>query len=286
MKPFVLVVFTTLLISACNSKRILSEKEFTSIFRDSLVAASPANEFRIKKDLFITAMRDSNEIQIYLDNAYTTYKQDPDSIADVIATYRKSSMEFLNNFEQKPIRINRIVPVIKDAAYIDEVYLSVLKNDAKAKKPEYVFDQYNEKLIILYGEDRENGISYILKEDFEKTGIKRDSLLPIALRNLDTILPKIQRQGDNGLFMLTAGGTYEASIILMKSIWTKEQMPVKGKIVIAVPSRDLLLVTGSENKEGIKKIKDLASETVKNGSYYLIDDLFVWNGEKFEVFKE
>ena len=62
-------------------------------------------------------------------------------------------------------------------------------------------------------------------------------------------------------------------------------MPVKGKIVIAIPSRDLLLVAGSENKEGIKKIQDLANETVKNGSYHLIPDLFVWNGDKFEVFK-
>ena len=285
MKPFILIVFTTFLISACKNNKILSEKEFTSVYYDSLVAVSPATEFKIKKDLFITAMKDSNEIQIYLNNAYANYKLDPDSIASVITTFRKSSIEFLNNLEQKPIQVNKIVPVIKDAGYLDEIYLSTLEKNAKAKKPEYLFDQYNEKLIILYGEDGENGISYILKDDFEKTGIKRDSLLPIALRNLDAVLPEIQRQGDDGLFMLTAGGTYEASIILMKSIWTKEQMPVKGKIVIAIPSRDLLLVTGSENKEGIKKIQDLANETVKNGSYHLIPDLFVWNGDKFEVFK-
>jgi hypothetical protein len=31
-------------------------------------------------------------------------------------------------------------------------------------------------------------------------------------------------------------------------------MPVNGDIIIAIPTRDLLLVTGSKDSEGIKKI--------------------------------
>jgi uncharacterized protein YtpQ (UPF0354 family) len=150
---------------------------------------------------------------------------------------------------------------------------------------EWISEKYNDKLVILYGEDGENGISYFNKDRFTESGLNKDSLLPLALENLDSILPPINRNGDQGLYMITAGGNYEASLLLLKDIWTKKNMPVDGEIIIAIPKRDLLLVTGSKNIKGIQKIKSMAQEAWESGPYQLLPDLFIWTGKKFEPYK-
>ncbi len=85
-------------------------------------------------------------------------------------------------------------------------------------------------------------------DDIKSLSIREDSIKQIAVRNLDNLLLSIQRNGGNGLYMLTAGGDYEASIILLDNVLTKSSLPIDGDFVIAIPNRDVLLITGSNDK--------------------------------------
>lgn len=67
--------------------------------------------------------------------------------------------------------------------------------------------------------------------------------------------------------MLVADGNYEASLLLADEIWQSKQIPVKGDYVVAIPSRDTLLITGSEDVENLAKIKELATSTAKDSPY-------------------
>ena len=84
--------------------------------------------------------------------------------------------------------------------------------------------------------------------------------------------------------MLTAGGDYEASLILEESIWTQENFIINGEIVIGVPARDLVLITGSEDEEGIKRLKETIIEVNQTGNHLVSDKLFIWRNGKFELF--
>ena len=44
--------------------------------------------------------------------------------------------------------------------------------------------------------------------------------------------------------MLTAGGNYEATLILLPEVWESVAEMVSGQIVAAVPARDVLYFTG------------------------------------------
>lgn len=61
----------------------------------------------------------------------------------------------------------------------------------------------------------------------------------------------------------------------------------KIKVVkpLAVPTRDLLLVTGSKNAAGIAKLEELARDAVRESSYSLTSTLFVYRDGKFEPFR-
>ncbi len=285
-----LFLFLLVILAHCgcgnyNSKnKLISEKAFTKIYTDSLKKHHPECTYTITKDLEIHVKLNENDFIHYLDNAYTSYKSQPDSLAPVISLYLKSASHLYK--KEEPIRKNKIIPVIKDADYIDEMTITLNENNKTNEQVSLVYEKYNDKLVIVYAEDGENGIAYFTTERFKESGLNKDSLFVLAMKNLDALLPKIEILGEKGYYMITAGGNYETSLILLNEIWTKENMPVKGDIIIAIPTRDLLLIAGSKDAEGITKIKSVAKEAWETGPYQLTPDLFFWNGKKFEPYNK
>ena len=290
MQKLLFFLSFTLIYCSCgndntnNKSKLISEKKFTEIYADSLKKYHPEYTYSITKDLEIQVKLNEDNFTHYLDNAYASYKNEPDSLVVVLNTYLKSASDLYK--KEEPIKKNKIIPVIKDAGYIDEMTTTLNQNNKANEPVSLVYEKYNDKLVIVYAEDGENGIAYFTAERFKESGLNKDSLFSLAMKNLDSVLPKIEILGDKSYYMITAGGTYEASLILITDIWTKENMQVNGDIIIAIPTRDLLLVTGSKDPDGIKKMRSVAKEAWETGPYQLIPDLFYWNGKKFESYNK
>ena len=86
--------------------------------------------------------------------------------------------------------------------------------------------------------------------------------------------------------MLAAGGDYDASLLVLDSIWSNCQMEVQGDVVVAVPTRDLLLVTGSRDPQGILKVKEIVHKASNGSAYRLTQKLFVYRNGKFHEFRD
>ena len=279
MRP-ILLLLLSLLIFGCGSKNsIMTEKEFARVYLDSLSKRFPTVKFELKPDLSITSKKGDLDYKHFIDNAFIDYKAEPDSAKTIIGRYVTSATDLYT--DHKSVIVGNIVPVIKPAEYLNEIYS--LNKDGKSFP--MITEKYNDQLIIAFVEDSKNSIKYLTEDDFKVLSISMDTLKAIAIRNLDKIVPNIQRQGANGLFMITAGGAYEASLILLSSIWTQENFPVDGEFIIAIPNRDMLLVTGSKNKTGISKIREIVAESYKKGNYQVSDQLYRWTGEKFEIYE-
>ena len=173
----------------------------------------------------------------------------------------------------------------KDRPWLEETRKAMMDRGAK-QIAETVHEDLNSDLLILYAEDSPKNIRYFSPKDLEKARIDRKELRSLACENLKRLLPKIERSGANGLFMLTAGGDYEASLLLFDSIWSNMKKEVRGDVVVAIPSRDLLIVTGSEDSQGIEKMKQIVQKASAEGSYRLTTKLFVFHGTKLDEFKQ
>jgi uncharacterized protein YtpQ (UPF0354 family) len=273
-------LFIGLLISSCNSKNsVLTDREFANLYLDSLSKKYPTVKFDLNQDLTITSKKGDTDYKHYIDNAFVAYKAEPDSINDIISRYVASTTDLYS--DQKKVNIGSVVPIIKPVEFLDEI--NSLSKDGKSFP--FITDKYNDQLIIVYAEDSKNSIKYLTEDNFKILSISRDSLKSIALKNFDKIITNIQRQGDNGIFMITAGGDYEASLILLSSIWTKENFKVDGEFIVAIPNRDMLMITGSKNKTGIGKLKEIVADSYKTGNYQISEHLYKWTGKKFELYK-
>ncbi|MVT09490.1 DUF1444 family protein [Chitinophaga tropicalis] len=255
---------------------ILTEREFAEVYLKALREEYPTVNFTLNPDLVIISKKDDMEYKQYIDNAFVAYKAEPDSIDDIINRFVEAAASLYQESEE--IDLNNVVPLVRTNDFVKEL---IKDNGGKSF---LLSRKYNDELVIVYAEDSEHSVRYLGEDDLKSLSVSIDILNTIAVENLGRILSEIQTHGENGLYMLTAGGTYEASLILMTTLWTSGNFPIDGELIVAIPNRDLLLITGSEDEEGMSKIREIAAESYNTGNYRLSEYLYRWTGAKFEKY--
>jgi uncharacterized protein YtpQ (UPF0354 family) len=270
------------ILGGCADKQLTSAA-FTREYAEKLQAAAPDFKIKIKDDLeLLVTDKAGKETTTYLDNGYKEYKVSPQDKVAIMTKYIDALTE--PSLQSEVVKADSVTPIIKDTAWVSEVQSSL---KTKAAHPmELVYESLNPELIILYAEDSPKNLRYLTPESMALAKLDKQQLRELAVKNLRRLVPDIQIHGDNGLFMITAGGTYEASLLLLGELWQGDRMKVDGDYVVSIPSRDLLLVTGSNNRPALQRLRSLAKKTLAESSYTLTADLFVYRAGKFIKFEQ
>ena len=155
------------------------------------------------------------------------------------------------------------------------------------KPVENVVDDLNPELVVVYGEDSETGIRYFGAEDLAEIKVEKKDLRKLACDNLARLLPPVKiEEVAAGYYFLAADGNFEASLLLLDSVWASGAPKVKGETVVAIPARDVLLVTGSEDKAGLERMRADVAKVVQEDSYRLSNKLFLYRAGKLDEYKE
>ncbi len=77
----------------------------------------------------------------------------------------------------------------------------------------------------------------------------------MALSNLRARLTtQFGRRGDDKSFIFTAGGNYEASLILLDEVWEKLGSSIPKDILVCVLARDLCIVSSTALLGGLESL--------------------------------
>lgn len=273
--------FFNRLRSLFGGGRLMTPGEFTRTAAAMVGKKRPDVKVEIVEDLEIKL---ADGMRCFLSNAYDLYRANPSAAKHIIGDVMATGLEAMERSGQM-IRKERIVPVIKDRGWLEEGRQAMVMR-GQDEIPIPVHEGYNEELVICYAEDSEKGIRYLQEKDLEEAGFAPGELRALAVPNLKRLLTDVKAQGGEGLYMMTADGTYEASLILFDELWTDGRLDVRGEIVIAVPSRELLLVTGTGNEEGMARLREVAEEVHREGApYRLSKSLFVYRRGMFEMLR-
>lgn len=274
MKKILQLILSFLMIACTSEVEKLTDKQFTNKYLEKISEQYPTVNFEIKEPLVIISKFENEEFTHYLDNSFKEYNLSPTELNEIIERYVNSSGSLYEKKEE--ININQIIPIIKPSSYFEELKRSGIET------ADLIWENYNEDLIIIYAEDKGNRFNYFNNNEFEKLNIKKDTLLDFARSNLNNIIPKIEKVGKNGEYGLIAGGDYEANLILLNTLWTKDNFKVDGDIIVAIPNRDLVFIIGSNNKQSIEKLKKSIPEYYNTGNHPISDSFYRWTGTKFE----
>jgi uncharacterized protein YtpQ (UPF0354 family) len=255
--------------------------KFTAEYIAHLKKIRPGAEVRVagELELEIVLAAGAEPHRVFLDNAFRDYSQSPDKKSDILKHYAGVLTETETTREIDP---TRILPVIRDREFLDQAN-EVSKKSANPSVA--ASERYNEDLYVMYVADSEHTVRYLNETDLEVAKIDRAELRTRAIENLRRLHPEVRIIGSKGLFMVQLEGTYESSLLLSKSLWDMPDLKLKGEILAAVPTRDVLLITGTLEREGLEMMRQIVAEASAKGSYRISPKLFIRRDGQFEAWE-
>lgn len=238
--------------------------------REARVEIVTSEELRVRT-------KEGGDFTVFLTNAYSEYKRDPNAIPTIARRFVASSPKAPR--EATGLDRTRVVPVVKDQAWLKDY--EKVQGAAAGKPIPALSEELNDELVIVYAEDTPTRTRYLGANEFAAIGVARAELRAFATKNLGSVLPKINLISGAPVQSLTAGGDYDASLLLFDHIWSSGQIKVNGDIIVAIPARDMLLITGSRDTQGMAGLRAMAAKYVKERPHRLTDKLFLYRQGRF-----
>jgi len=253
----------------------LSQRAFAEEFAKAFRSAAPSATVELSGDLEVIVRRPAGGTRtVNLANFYIIYSREPERLKELIET----QVALLVSPSRTTLDPSRIIPVVKDRARLRE-YQGKVK--AAGGRQEQLIEDLNSELVISYAEDTPNAMHHLTTDDY--SGDRRE-LRALAIKNLKRVLPNIEMRVLNEyVSIISAGEDYTPSLLLLDDLWTGGQIKVKGEIVVAVPARDVILVTGSRGGK-ITNFRAFAADLYAKGPYPVSDKLFVYRNNGFTTY--
>lgn len=268
------------LVARSHAEAPMSRDRFTALYAEAARRAMPSATVRITGPLSLRIDHPNGKYATpYLDNAYAAYVQEPDRRDEIIAAHVDSS---LRNLADDDLRIDpaRIIPVIRSRTFTP---VGEAEKDPAASDV-VLFEPLGPDLAIVYAEDRPEDLRFFTAKYFEKASIDRTRLRALAVENLRRIVGDIEVRDYGGTYALAADGANEVGLILLPELWTKQRMKVDGDFVVALPTRDLLVVTGSNDAGALRRVRALAEEAFAKGPYSISPRLYLFRDGQLTAF--
>ena len=244
-------------LGAARAGEPLDAVGYTEAMAAALATEMPDRTVSVTGELELSVKQVDGVHTVPLANLYGEYRREPALFGEIVGVYVAALTEppKPSAAPDKPDPA-RIVPVVKDRQWVGDNVRGLKERGVDA---DFVYDDLNDELVVVYAEDTENRVRYLMSN--EPLPVPREQLREFALANLDRLLPKIEMNLiEDGFAWFSAGGDYEASLILFDGLWNGGKIAMDGDIVVAIPAKDMLLVTGSRNERGLAVMRQLASE--------------------------
>jgi hypothetical protein len=144
-------------------------------------------------------------------------------------------------------------------------------------------------LIIFYAFDLGDWFELVSNSAREKMEISEEDLHAASLKNLRALNLEILAHRGDRYIMLTAGGNFEATLLLLPEVWESVSEMVQGNIIAVTPARDLLLFTGDSDLENLAELRRKTSQSIEKADKPLSRNFFQRNGSawlKYQGFAE
>jgi uncharacterized protein YtpQ (UPF0354 family) len=156
--------------------------------------------------------------------------------------------------------------------------------DDRGYRETNVLDEYFEDLAVGYTIGPSYGERLITWQDLDRFQLSRRTLRRQAANNLDAMLDTVRIHGQPPALLVSFGGL-ESSLVLADEFWDSLEGAVPGELVIGVPARDVVIITGSQSRSGLAKVERAVDRIFfAGGEHLLLRDLLVRRDGEWEVF--
>jgi uncharacterized protein YtpQ (UPF0354 family) len=163
-------------------------------------------------------------------------------------------------------------PYFADVALIPGTVLPMLSrgHDLAEDDPHApVLDDFVDGLFVGYTFGPPYGKRLITWQDLERIEEPRRNLRRQAADNLEARLPEARVHGQPPALMLGFDGL-ASTLLLAEGLWAGLADSVPGDLVVGVPARDVVIVTGSQSRPGLEKVRRAVNRVYFAGDRHLL----------------
>lgn len=239
-----------------------TEERFAQLFIDHMRKAGEARSIRFDKAEFQLLIAEGEQAGIVnLRNFYAEYCQLSPAdrkryLPDIVQAILTPRAELPESFEEvKP----KLRPKIWARAGIEHTNLQArIRGDGQGiDMPQYSVGSHLLASIVY---DLPHSVRSISKDEIEGWDTSYYETLEVAIQNLLEEGFAYAKIGD-GLYVSATGDSYDASRILL--IEFIRRFEVQGDVIAMVPNRDMLIVTGSDDDDGLEAMISLAEQATE-----------------------
>ena len=278
------------LIAGCTKKQEERKADLARQVEARIKGIAPKFEVSVTDPATLKVKTDQDlEATISLDNLKLACQSDPPACPQMTDNFVEKIVSSLKAAggaaELKPEMIRA---VLKNQEYMDGLK-EVYKQSPPEKRADnkIVSRKYMSGLHIVYVIDSPGSMRQLSVGDMKEMKLDPEKVHQAALANMEKALgdiPKADAPELPGLFVVTAGDSYEAARLLLHQKWEKIAGEVEGDLIIAAPTRDLVFFTGSADENRVRILTEMARRVVEREPYSLTDKLFKWTPEGWVEF--
>jgi len=228
--------------------------------RRGVEAAFPGAKFVAKDDLTLAVKRaDGTDLEIRLDNLWLDIEgaapADRQAMIDQFVRMVTSSPPPAAEGDRET-KLKALVPLVRGEAHLEEMR----QMSPPASRP-LVAD-----LHVVYGYDGDGSVTMMPERDVEELALDAEELHRRAVENLSAVIgDQVELHTVGPMWVLTCGGTYEASLLVADKLWTKLKGQVKGDIIAGCPTRDVLLFADEADPASVTALRKAVEEAYAKG---------------------
>jgi uncharacterized protein YtpQ (UPF0354 family) len=218
---------------------------------------------------------DGSSFTMNLHNLWAECEREPDERAEIVSRYVRILVSRTEGTKPS-IVLENIVALVRDS-----VYRAYVAEDDRALVTRHLIGD----LWIVYAVDLPESTDVLGSKEAESLSLGPDELLRLGTENIGRLLGQMEWEPYGECFSLSCEDiTYASSALLLDHVWEHTRSIVSGDPAVAVPARDTVLVTGSENRAGLKELRDEIEYITKNGHHIVSETLLRWRNGVWELY--
>ena len=239
-----------------------TKDRFAKLLLAGIREAGERREIVYDRSQFRLVLGGGSGHMMYLQNVYADYCNAPEpdrekALARVVRNWFAFGKTMPEEFEDAS---HDLLPAVRDRCYFECAEL-MLRAEGK-RSGDVPYQQLGDDLAIALVYDLPEAMRTITQRDLDRWGVTLYEALEVARTNLSRIPSKfIGPQEGDGVYLSVTNDNYDASRLLLVDLI--RSFHVNGDHIAMVPNRDTLIVTGSDDENGIKAMVGLAKDALQ-----------------------
>ncbi|MEO7718214.1 MAG: hypothetical protein ABIY70_18580 [Capsulimonas sp.] len=238
-----------------------SGRDFAAMMMAAAKAAGYSDALEFDPERFCLTPRGEGAVVMYLVNAYEEYRAAlPWNRRGVIDRFARlyANLESVEKVSADTARTNLRARIRERIVFEHLALKSRIDGVTAIDTPYRVLGEH---LTVEVVYDMPQAIRSVTRDQLAEWGMTFEEALSLGSQNLLTVAPPRFKTLRPGLYISEWRDNYDASRLPLPEL--VPALAVKGRHVAMVPSRDVLLVTGSEDPEGLAAMAKLAEEALR-----------------------